>query len=147
MNTDSFFLLLIFLLIVCAAGARYLFSSGKQLVEKRVVQTKRNIQEVTGLILQLAQKLHANVSQVNQNAREKANPNTNCTYVLQGKKFGFSRDRWAVRICITANSNGSEVELDAIGETLPAGYTGTNYTGRLIMRTSRKRRDYIADQL
>lgn len=147
MSSNTVMLVLVLMLIIGVAGARYLFSSGKQLVEKRIVQTRRNVQEVTGLVLQLAQKLHANVSQVNQNAQEKVNPNAGCTCVLQGKKFGLDGDRWAVRICITANSNGSEVELDAIGETLPAGYTGTSYTGRLIMRTSRKRRDYIADQL
>lgn len=136
------------LFLGCIWALVYL-TSGKrnQKVDSRTVRTSKNIQEVVQVIRQAAQEMRASVDKLEDDPLGKFEAQDDLAVVLYGEERGLSRDMWAVQVYARENGNGCEVELVAVGEGLSAGYTMSVYTGRIVLKSSRKRRDLLASRL
>lgn len=136
------------LFLGCIWALVYL-TSGKrnQKSDSRTVRTDRSIEEVANILRQAAQEMRASVDKLEDDPLGKFGVQDDLAVVLYGEERGLSRDMWAVQVYARKNENGCEVELVAMGEGLSAGYTMSVYTGRILLKSSRKRRDLLASRL
>ncbi|MCI9023462.1 MAG: hypothetical protein HFG92_03310 [Dorea sp.] len=140
--------LLLFFIVVIIWILVYL-TSGKinRKSDSMTIHLKKSVQEVADLLRQVSGELGANVDKVEDDPFGKFGSSEDLAVVLSGEERGLSRDIWAVHVYVTTASNGCDVELIALGEGLSAGYSGTYYSGRIKLASSKKRRDIIAARL
>lgn len=136
-------MILLIILIALIWVVIYITSGKKEeLSEHTVIKTKKSVQEVVDSLRQSSSMLKANVDKIQDDPFGEYGVTTDVAVVLHGS--AKSQDIWVVQVYVTATEDGCHVDLIALGENLPSAYTGSVYTGRIDMKTSRRNKDIIA---